>query len=322
MVSAAQRQQSYRRDLNELVEQLEKSVLRAKLLLTKEQKLLSGLPEVQARNGPPTWSWSRLQALAKARNELINWIEDVLAKAGEGFDDLERELVPQSTEKMEKSYVNNQLGTIQRQYAQYNKVRQSLIIAATRPIDKPIIKPPEDGRATLETKNEVEDLSPMSHVLQPYLGELASLLSQQKSMIQQKCHVTISLAKQLKEASQGLDRLADESYLLRASLQHKGLKSSPSEEEIASHEKPDSSHRARPWVHASEAAGKTTKEAVAEKLQNGIGAISNARQTLSDLRVLLGEDVNAGAEYSNQSKDIWAALDGDLGVITRDGVET
>jgi hypothetical protein len=321
MTTTGPPQESQRTDLHILVDQLEKSVLRAKLLLKREQKLLSKVKaEGASRNALDTSAGSRLQALGTARNELINWIETELAKAGESPADSNSQDF-KSTEKKGKDYIDSQYSSIQRQYAKYNKARQALIIAATRSPEAPATTTTEDDTAMLTSKEEVEKTK-MSHVLHPYLEELTSVSNQQKSVIQQKSHLTISLAKQLKEAGQGLDRLAEESHLLPsyplAGSQRKALETSFGDE-ISNHEKPDSSRRARAWVHASELASKATKEAVAETLEEGEEAILEARQTLLDLQYLLGDDVDAGTESKNMPKDIWAALDGHLGAIKRDG---
>jgi hypothetical protein len=326
MVGAGSRQGSPRTDLNGLVEHLEKSVLRAKLQLKREQKLLARVrTEGQSRSIPSTSSGRRLQALGTARNELITWIELELSKAGESAADSESEQSPQSTEMKGRDYINSQLSSIQGQYSEYIKVRQSLITAAARTTAIPPRTPAEDDAVHLRPTDEVDLLAPFSHVLQPWLEELTSVSTQQKSMIQQKSHLTISLSKQLKEAGQGLDRLAEESHLLPEyplGPQHKGFKSSSYfGEEIASHEKPDSSHRARAWVHASEAANKATKEAVANKLEEGEAAISDARRLLLNVLSLFGEDNDGGTEGGKLPNDIWTTLDGNFGAIARSGAE-
>ena len=318
------RQEFQRTDLNELVDQLEKSVMRAKLLLKREQKLLANIRAESQSHGHQ--SGSKLQALGVARNELISWIETELAVAGDGGTDAENQQNSSLKETNGKDYINSKLSYIQRQYARYTKARQALVIAATVSLDVIDRSLAEDYPSVLEAKDEVELPTSMSHVLQPYLKDLTSVSSQQKSMIQQKSYLTISLAKQLKEASQGLDRLADESHLLPGypleSLQPKASQSSSSfSEGIASHEKPDSSHRARAWVHASMAASKATNEDVVEKLEEGELAILEARQTLLDLQSLLGEEDGSGTESKVVSKDLWATFDGNLGAITREGVE-
>ena len=322
MISTGQRQESQRTDLNNLVNQLEKSVLRAKLLLKREQKLLSKVKaEGASCSTSATSAGSRLQALGTARNELINWIETELATAGESSgasSDQDFKLV----KKEGKEHIDSQLSSTQRKYAQYTKARQALLIAASGSPEPPAPTATGDNKEELTSREESEKTTSISHVLHPYLEELTSVSNRQKSIIQQKSHLTISLAKQLKEAGQGLDRLAEESHLLLSyplgASQHKALEASFGDG-ISNLEKPDSSRRARAWVHASGLASKATKAAVAEKLEEGEGALLDVHQTLLDLQSLLGEDLNAGGD-SNLT-DAWALLDGHLGVIERHGID-
>jgi hypothetical protein len=159
-----------------------------------------------------------------------------------------------------------------------------------------------------------------------------TVTNEQKAIIQQKSHLTITLAKQLKEASQGLSRMADESHLLPThplptiSSQHKGLEDAVSfGDESSGHEKPDTSRRAQAWVFAAEAAGNATKGLISDRLEEGEVIIADAQQTLLELHNLLGNqnkvtDLGRGLAASSkrengQSGNIWARLDGNLGVI-------
>jgi hypothetical protein len=153
----------------------------------------------------------------------------------------------------------------------------------------------------------------MNQAIYPYLETTLMVSSEQKEIIQQKSHVTITLSKQLKEGSQGLDRLADESHLLPTypisapGSQRKGLEGAVSfGEQMSNHEKPDSSLRARAWVFASESANYALEEAVSERLEEGAKAISEAGETMSGLEVLFGRE---------GKDDLWGTLDGNLGVI-------
>jgi hypothetical protein len=321
--------------LNELLDRLEKSVLRAKQLLRKEQTLLakakvdSQSPNKTSTTGPG----GRLQALGTTRNELINWIEVGLAEAGDlppepysgqGFARLD---------ERGNDYIDAQFALIRRQYAQYSKARQALLLTTTGKLDAPVSIVADDSTDTTTEKSQPENSNLTSHIMHPFLEEIVSVSNEQKSMIQQKSYLTISLAKQLKEASQGLDRLADESHLLpaypmpAAISQQKGLDGPVSfGDEIPNHEKPDSSHRARAWVFASGVASSATKDLISEKLEEGEMSVLEARKTLLDLQRLLGEDVGLDGWAQKhgttkngrpeRSDDIWVTLDGHLGVIT------
>lgn len=316
-----------RTDLEELDDQLEKAVLRARLLLKKEQKLLVKAKAAKSTvQGSSTVHGSRLRALGKTRNELINWIETELAKAGDNPIYSRNAMDPEFPEIGGNTFIGNQLISIQRRYGQYTTARRALILAATSKLDPSSPTAIDDKDAKVD-KNILPHSNTADHFIYPYLGDLMSILSEQKSMTQQKSHITISLAKHLKEAAQGLDRLADESHLIpvypmpAVIAQRKGL-DAPSSfgDEISSHEKPDSSRWAGTWVFAADSAKAATKDAVSEKLEEGTRNALETRRILLELQSLLGEDSKAAnrnsANHANIA-DIWALLDGNLGVIKR-----
>ncbi len=319
--------------LKELVGHLEKSVLHAKMLLKREQKLLA---KVQDANGTSAViGGDKLQALGTTRNELINWIESELTKAGESSPGDEEIPASASPKSGGKEYIDSQLASVQRQYSRYTKARQALLIAVTRNLDPPAPIAANDCNDKPTGKESQNHANGLAYIAQPYLEEIVSISNEQKAMIQQKSHISISLAKQLKEGGQDLDRLAEESHLLRAhpmrsaKFPHKGLEGPVSfGDGISGHEKPDSSRRARTWVFAAELAGIGTRDAVSEKLEDGGMAMLDAQEKLLELLCLLGNDVeeegrDSNATYSpkegvGRAGDIWAILDGSLGVIQRD----
>lgn len=307
-------------DLNGLVDQLDKSVLRAKMLLKNEQKLLE---KVRTRNGLPSESYGgQLQALGSARNELISWIEAELARAGDSsstVDDYEMAV----TGSRGKEYIDTQLASIHRQYGRYAKSRQKLILAATGRLEIPPVT--VEGDEDVSTTIKEPYVSSGVQVVFPYLEQMVSISNDQKAMIQQKSHLSISLAKQLKETNQGLDRLAEESHLLPShpmpavpSIQKHAEVPVSFGDEMSNHEKPDSSRRAQAWVFAAESAGKATEQSVFATLDEGGSALENAHQTLDDLQRLLGNVIDSTPKAGG---DIWAVLDGSLGVIKADEVD-
>jgi len=315
-------------DLKDLVDRLEKSVLRAKLLLKREQKLLA---KVKADQGNPCSSEaSRLQALGTTRNELINWIESELSRAGESSPEKEDENTISSPKDKSTESIDAQLASIQRQYSRYTKARQILVIAATgQPGSHPGETASDESSNLVTGPSESGSVNGTSHITYPYLEELVALSNEQKAIIQQKSHLTINLAKQLKESSQSLERLRHESHLLPAhpvptnSSLRKGPDSSSSfGDEISKHEKPDSSRGARAWVHASESAANSTKEAILEKLEEGSTAIDDSRQIMLELQRLLGDEGTDGATGKESTRDIWSVLDGSLGVIHQESGAT
>lgn len=318
-------------DLKDLVDRLERSVLRAKMLLKREQKLLVKVREITISTVDSSVSHgNRLQALETTRNELINWIETELGKAGdESLDSVDDDHHVSSEATRGNNYINNQVALIGRQYGNYTKARQKLILALASQTPSPMTRAVDVAQETLVVEEQIENLNMASHVTSHYLGNLLAVSNYQKSAIQQKSYLTISMAKQLKEAGQGLERLAHESHLLPTYTmpsnfyQGKRMEAATSfADEISRNEKPDSSRRARAWVYAAEAAKTATNDDVLEKLEEGELAVSGARKTLSDLQALVGTDIGGDEDDDHQSgfRNIWATLDGNLGVIKRDDV--
>lgn len=303
-------------DLEELVDQLEKSVLRAKVLLKKEQTLLAKVR--LDKNVPSANRGDRIQALGLTRNALINWMEAEMEKAGDGSEDGQDDA---HHDAQGKDYIEAQLASIQRQYGRYIEARQTLVGSATSTSELPVTTTDEDASEMTEPVEELHHSQGMQ-VLYPYLDRMSFMANEQKAAIQQRSHLTISLAKQVKDASQGLDRLGDESHLLpshpmpNSVLQRKGLDGPLSfNDELMYHEKPDSSDRARAWTYAAEASEHATKDAVLGQLEVGGKSLEESQLSLSGLYQLLGYDNSTLGKEEGQKRDIWTVLDGSLGVI-------
>ena len=299
--------------LSVLVDQLEKSVLRAKILLKKEQNLLANF---QAENANISLrGGSRLQAVDTTRCELINWIEGELGRAGDSPREADDGQGTTKAAKQGKEYIQTELASIQRQYARYTKARQALVASSGPATELSPIAELNQDLGLPATQEEPRSASGINHTIYPYLEAMVAVSNEQKAMIQQKSYLTISLSKQLKEGSQGLNRLADESHVLPAHpvpaiiSQRKASEAVSFGEQMSSHEKPDTSLRARAWVFASDSASYATKEAVSDRLVEGAKSTTEAHETMSDLEVLLGGDGKA---------EIWGTLDGNLGVIARE----
>ena len=308
-------------DLGDLVSRLEKSVLRAKLLLKKEQKLLSEVKNTNNRLALNDGG-GKLDALGITRNELIKWIEMELGKTNESPEDIsnhEQECKPGSQgerESIERHHIS-----IQRQYSQYTKAREALIRSATQKPEFPSSEVLASNVGTSENKIEWATTKALPCSVHPYLEELTAISNEQKSVLQQKSHLTTSLAKQLKESMQGLDLLAEESHLLPAYPLPANPKASSSfADEMSNLEKPNSSRKAKEWVFASGSAGVDTRSAVLGKLEEGEVAVSGSQKALRCLQDLLGivDNQKESAPDALEYADVWETLDGRLGVIKGD----
>jgi hypothetical protein len=335
LVPAGVYHDSAKTDLKNLVDRLERSVLRAKLLLKKEQKLLEKVRASTSTLNSQQESGSRQQALGTTRNELINWMETELSKAG----DSSAEPAGQDAgtdENRGKDYINSQLAIIGRIYDQYLEVRKQLVAATHDGVSPPNTITIDEAEDFIEASPDevVEEQENVTRIsAYPYLEEFLSLSNEQKSIIQQRSYLTSSLTRQLKNASQDLDRLTDESHLLPSypmpnMTQPKGHLGDPIsfEEDISNQTKPSLSSRAKAWVFAAESSSIATKEAVLERLEDGEAALADAHQALGEFQLLLGQDLprDAGARsrlLGESQGNMWATLDGNLGVIRTEDLD-
>lgn len=313
-------------DLRGLVNQLEKAVLRAKLLLQREQRFLEKVKHHNnSRTDLPSHDGGILQALGTTRNELIQWIETELANTADDSPEPEDNIQVNAAESSDMDLIDSELVSIQRQYNQYSKCRRALIIAATGHLEQATPTKAGQDLDSVKGTGVPHNSETVNHTVYPYLSEMMSLSSEQKALIQQKSHFTISLAKHLKEAGQGVDRLAEESHLLPAHPMPRTVSHSSNFDALASfggsisdQEKPDSSRKAQAWVFAADRARAATRNSVSGKIEEGRMDILGARRTLLELQRLLGEDGSVSAPTTakqTKNHDTWATLDGYLGAI-------
>lgn len=293
--------------LKDLNDQLEKHVLRAKLLLRHEEQLLEKVKSRSTVRPESITASAKLEALNRTRAELINWIETELRKAS-GDDanvdghDAQKQRPPTDSIRMEE-----QLASIKEKYTQYVEARQSLLHLATQQ-PKPTIKPPAE-----EKKPGVPPApapTPIEHLLSPYLEQLLSLSHEQKGLITQKSHLNAAISKQLKEISLILDHLAEESHLLPAHpMPGVPPPNAAFADVMAAAGGPGPSSRVKPWVFAADSAKISTLEAVAEKIEEGQIALEGSMRTLGEIDQLLGQypGDQKGVEGGAAEEDLWLA---------------
>ncbi|KAK0656119.1 hypothetical protein B0T16DRAFT_319357 [Cercophora newfieldiana] len=291
--------------LKELIDQLEKHVLRAKLQLKREEQLLE---QVKSRSSvaPGTVTNSaKLEALNTSRTELINWIEVELGKAGDGGGVDEANGAPEGSSST--ALLDEQLASVRAKYAQYLEARKLLLQLVSQQ-SKPVIKPLADNTTTPATVAPAP--APPTHLLPPYLEQLLSVAHEQKGLITQKSHFNIAIAKQLKDTCQALDHLAEESQLIPAHPMPGAARRKPAGfgDALSASETLDSSSRIKPWVFAADSAKIATLEAVAEKIEEGQIALEGSMRTIGEIEQLLQTSGKADAGAVDESaEDIWLA---------------
>ncbi|KAK0733881.1 hypothetical protein B0T26DRAFT_736696 [Lasiosphaeria miniovina] len=311
--------------LKDLADQLEKHVLRAKLLLKREEQLLD---QVKSRSTvrPENISTSaKFGALNTTRAHLINWIEAELGKAGDGAgedgdatDDFAEPFKASGDGADAAASIEENLAIIQQKYSQYLGARKALLqLVSQQP--RPVIKPraePSTAPAAASTSTP----PPYAHLLSPYLEQLVSVAQEQKGLIAQKSHLNSTVARQLVESCQALDRLAEESQLIPshplpgASV---GGVGAPRRKQTfgdalgaaaaAASQALSLSGSVKPWVFAAESAKIATLEAVAEKIEEGQLALEDSIHTIGEIDQLLGR--HPVRQTGQESEDAVAAED-------------
>ncbi|KAL1837429.1 hypothetical protein VTJ49DRAFT_3781 [Mycothermus thermophilus] len=312
---------SNRPPLKELIDQLERHVLQAKLLLTREEQLLE---QVKARSTARPGSVSdgaKLEALNKTRVELIAWIEAELSKSGENNDDGTSQHTSAHHRQSQTELINmdEQLASIKEKYAQYVDARKTLLrLVSDQP--QPVLAPPKPEPTPTASPNPPSTTAPSgppppppptAHLFSPYLDRLLSTSREQRGLIAHKSHLNATITKQVRENLHVLDRLADESQLLPAHASSSSSSSasaaagSPTRRDrSASFADPSSggiaaaadsgtgsgsgpSARVRPWVLAADSAKIATLETVAEKIEEGQMALESTMRTLGEVEELV-----------------------------------
>ncbi|KAL2856562.1 hypothetical protein BJY01DRAFT_203017 [Aspergillus pseudoustus] len=312
-------------DIEELVQNLERAVIRAKSHLDRERKLYDDL---KAQNDSTGFNKDevapsvKVAALQRTRDELVHWVEEKLMGSGstEGapVTELPAEEIEESARILEEQRVR-----ILEQYAAYTETRQRLLEAAARacqPVSTASTKPPPQpadlrGMSIEETLpiEPLEVLSFASNVLHP-------ISKAQRSLALQKFYLSGLLAKERSTTLRMLNRLSDESHLLpeypilarqprfkhtAAALGARHVANQPDpakQDEIV--------NMAEAWAFASSAAGSNEKEFVEQKVGDGTERAQSAQEELQRVYDLLNQNLQEALEDGNECQgesDIWAS---------------
>ena len=343
-------------DIQALTTRLEKTVLIAKHALDNQRTLLENIRKDQQSQQIPGQTMTistrtRIDALSRSRDELIDWIEEHLAKTSQSNDTTDESPTPDSSGVLVD--IEKRIKVIQDKYEDYIEARKSLValISSRESIPSQEIKHnPINREPQPQDQRRDRNWHEASSVL-PYLTEyLIPTANAQKSFLRQESHFSSTLASQNNATVQVLNRLAEESHLLPsypilakqprfqnvvAALRSK---SSPSAfgETTDSENESELIGQARQWAFAADAARSAKQEAVKERLDHGNVHLSMAKSLVEELQEIIGvekggsdeaeaeediwtESVVTKCEKQTDSGDhtgIWAGLDGRIGIET------
>ncbi|KAL2159201.1 hypothetical protein VTH06DRAFT_2633 [Thermothelomyces fergusii] len=294
--------------LEGLLDQVERHVLQAKLLLEREKQLFEKIRSRITFRLEDVDRGAKFEALNRTKAELINWMETERQKAtGEG-NAAECQESQRHTSHTDFN-MDEQLVSIREKYAQYLEARKTLLQLVNQlpqPQSQPQSqsqslsgRPAEEDRHTAPTE---PNPAPNAHLLSPYLEQLLLASREQKGLIAQKSHINGAISSQLKENNKALDLLAEESQLIPAHPMPGAARANPAFAEATSVTGAcGRSDRVRPWLFAADSAKIATLEAVAEKIEEGQIALEGSMRTLREIQELLGqpaEDEEKGGRAS------------------------
>ncbi|RWA12431.1 hypothetical protein EKO27_g2676 [Xylaria grammica] len=334
------------REAEELVLRLRKANLCQKLLHENDQHKLKELKAkrpISPKDMPPE---AQVEALNAVKNSLVNWIETMLSKAGEGESE-EAGGSPNKENENGNFDRDAQLADIEKEYKRHIELRKQIMASMSQlrklreaPRPQEVVQEPIPGVSSPAGPE------PQTYLLTPYLEKLQALSRDQKGLVQEKAHINVTIARQQQETNKTLRRLAQDSKLLSKHTQpksenpHSGMSFAKATKSIYVTE------QIQPWLFAADSAKIATLETVAEAVDGGQMSIEDSMQALDQVSMLqnkgplqVPKDSDAGSAEGNVEcnkheksgvgvekhpekrptkdgqKSIWSALDGNLGLI-------
>ncbi|PGH18488.1 hypothetical protein AJ80_04458 [Polytolypa hystricis UAMH7299] len=315
-------------DVEDLIYELEKAVIRAKRKADAEKRLVEKLKS-QSQRGRGDGDGDvplhvKLTAMRRTRDELVRWVEETLVTSTDDGEAIEEEADSTADEDAARSMEDLRL-QIQEHYASYINARTALLhalSAASRPLPSESRNNP--GRTQTPPTVQHNAATGIS-LLFPYISNsLLPLSKAHKAPAGQKSYLSTILVKEKEKACQILDRLQDESHLLPeypmlakdprfkravAAINPRQLLSAPALQNTATSEIVT---RAEAWAFAAQEAGVATKAEIEENLSHGDEMTKNAGETLQEIYEIMNQDYDEATRVDDEGekeegKDIWAS---------------
>ena len=327
-----------------LVHKLERAVIRARAQLEREKKLFEELKaKHDARENTDNGdipSASKIQALQRTRDALVQWVEEKLMSVGANDEGPIEELSPEEIEDA-SNLLDGRRTQIMQQYTTYVETRRALLETAAKscqPVAPGPAKPREpsddNDKPIAEEPLPLEPMDAMAFASERILP----LSKSQRGLSLQKSYLLGMLSKEKSTTLRILNRLADESHLLpeypllsrQLRFKHAtaGSRSSLSPRELAPPDEITSLTEA--WAFAGGAAREHEQEYVAQKIVEGGVTAHEALQTLEEICDTLNQDLqdvfedaqesSTGVQSRSKSSSIekqtgpWSELNGQVGV--------
>ncbi|KAJ5787721.1 hypothetical protein N7457_002711 [Penicillium paradoxum] len=299
-------------DLDDLVHNLERAVVRARTQLDHQKQLFEkAKAQHDARGEIEVSPDVKAQALQRTRDELVQWVEERLVGQGDPEEGLLQELPPEEIEEARRELEDRRV-QIEQQYVAYLQARRELLDAVSRACQPVNVAPKPPSRPT--NKSEVIAAAPPPNPVDvlSYTNEnLIPLYKTQKSLALQKSYLSGLLSKEKSTTLRALHRLSEESHLLpeypnlahQPRFKHSALnprnQTQPldqTSDEVVS--------LAEAWTFASDAAATNAREFVQEKIALGTEVALDARETLTDVYGTLNQTFDEVVLDDRQKRDV------------------
>ncbi|OQE31630.1 hypothetical protein PENSTE_c001G09866 [Penicillium steckii] len=313
-------------DLDDLVHNLERAVVRARTQLDREKQLFEKVRSrhefgdgVSPREPTPA---VKLRALRRTRDELVQWVEERLVSEGDPDESMVQEMPPEEIEETQY-LMEQQKARISEQYIAYLKARRELLDVASKACQPVTVTTRPAPRPNYRTEIPAEEIpapEPLD-VLAFTTESLIPLSKSQKSMALQKTYLSGLLAKEKATTLRALHRLRDESHLLpeypmlaqQPRFKHAvAALNSRSQTQSTDRNPPDELiNLAEAWSFASNTAASNERDFAQQKIILGAEVTQDAHKTLGEVYDILNQDLNEvmqeGVEPDSEASDIWTS---------------
>jgi hypothetical protein len=234
--------------------ELQKAVLRA-------QSTIQSTPRVESSQKPEIEEWKRVYALRRARDELIVWIEDELAKLSEDEEHIDPELhMPGDSGAESLDEIKTTLSDLYNKYI-ISRERLVRILNTQRKTDSDSIEP-LPARQPSTSSDETPNSATLASTILPFVGILRSTAQEEAALMQHTSYLRRQITTVSAEAEQLLVRLSDESHMVR----------------------PGTSHTTA-WAEAARDARTGDKDVVHSRLVTGETSIDGVRKVLASAQM-------------------------------------
>lgn len=325
-----------------LITRLEKAILRANESVKQEKRLFEECKvkhqNVRGREKSPQRPQST-RALARARDELVAWMEQMLAKVDTTEGDSQIDVSRGSQDSLPD--IEQRKREVQKTYQDYLEVRRSLVGLLSQRRNIPEVdfqKMRKESENPGDPKSNHQKLVRYATDILPYVTEhLIPAADAQKALLHQDRHLSNGLNAQKLVITKVLDKLADESHLLAdypllasqprfkdtvAGLKGPTLSPSPFDDSLETTVDFKIVRKVRTWAFAAGAARAASRTDLNRRLRRGEECATAAEKTLEELQDLIGVDRYEADDHKDRglwdpsvrvSDGVWAGLDGSVG---------